>query len=141
MPTSKRSPVPLDEATSRRLKRQRRRDTGLEVEIRKRLHRLGFRFRVDYRLEPSLRCRGDIVFTRRKVVVFVDGCFWHSCPEHGTSPANNAEWWRTKLAANVDRDRRTTEALTSLGWIAVRIWEHEAVDKAVGQVVRALDES
>src|SRR6478735_3288497 len=102
------------------MQQQRRRDTKLEVEIRRRLHSLGYRFRVDHRPEPSLRTRGDIVFTRRRVVVFVDGCFWHGCPEHATSPKNNADWWRGKLAANVGRDRRADKALTGLGWKVVR---------------------
>ena len=117
------------------MQNQRRRDTALETRLRSRLHALGYRFRVDHRLEPSLRCRGDIVFTRAKVVVFVDGCFWHGCPEHATAPKNNAAWWAEKLAANVVRDQRNSLALGELGWVVVRIWEHEPVDTAVERVV------
>lgn len=125
-------PEPLDDSIRHRMQRQRRRDTALEVDIRQRLHRAGFRFRVDYRLEKSLRCRGDIVFTRRKVVVFVDGCFWHGCPLHGTRPANNAAWWEEKLRANAERDVRNTRGLKALGWTVVRVWEHEdAADAAI----------
>lgn len=120
------------------MQRQRRRDTALEVRIRKAMHAAGFRFRVDYRPEKSLRCRGDIVFTRRKVVVFVDGCFWHGCPVHATAPANNAEWWREKLDTNVARDARNTRALQDLGWIVVRIWEHERTEEALARVKAAV---
>jgi DNA mismatch endonuclease, patch repair protein len=120
------------------MQRQRRRDTTLEVRIRKALHRTGFRFRVDYRPEKSLRCRGDIVFTRRKLIVFVDGCFWHGCPLHATAPAHNAEWWRQKLDANIERDRRNTRALEALGWTVVRVWEHENSDDAVSRIQAAV---
>ena len=127
-------PEPRDETIRRRMQRQRRRDTTRELEIRRALHALGYRFRVDYRMEPSLRTRGDIVFTRRRLVVFVDGCFWHGCPEHATAPKTNAEWWREKLAANVARDRRVDEELWALGWAVLRIWEHEPVERAVGRI-------
>jgi DNA mismatch endonuclease, patch repair protein len=78
------------------------------------------------------------VFTRRRVVVFVDGCFWHGCPLHATEPKNNAEWWREKLAANMARDRRHDEELTSAGWTVLRIWEHENADVAIRRVVNEL---
>lgn len=120
------------------MQEQLRRDTGLEVAIRKCLHRSGLRFRVDYRPEKSLRCRGDIVFTRLKVIVFVDGCFWHGCPLHATLPVNNAEWWREKLASNVERDRRNTRALEALGWIVIRVWEHETIESAVTRIRAAI---
>lgn len=130
-------PEPLDDVIRRRMRRQRRRDTTLEIEIRRRLHAAGYRFRVDHRLEQSLRVRGDIVFTRRRVVVFIDGCFWHGCPLHATEPKNNAEWWREKLAANIDRDRRTRSELEVLGWTVVQVWEHEPPETAV-EAIRAL---
>ncbi|WP_178358690.1 very short patch repair endonuclease [Mycolicibacterium hippocampi] len=120
------------------MQRQRRRDTSLELQVRRALHELGYRYRVDFRPEPILRCRGDIVFTRRKIVVFIDGCFWHGCPEHATSPVNNAEWWRMKLAANVERDRRNTRALEEIGWTVLRVWEHEALDEAVARITATL---
>lgn len=131
-------PKPLDEVIRRRMQAQRRRDTSLELAVRRRLHAKGYRFRVDYRPEASLRCRGDIVFTRKKVAVFVDGCFWHGCPEHGTTPRNNAAWWTDKLRANVARDQRNTEALTKLGWTVVRVWGHEIADVAVSRIENAL---
>jgi DNA mismatch endonuclease (patch repair protein) len=127
-------PEPLDDVVRRRMQNQKRRDTKVEVEIRRRLHALGLRFRVDFRLEPTLRVRGDIVFTRRKVVVFVDGCFWHGCPSHATQPKNNAEWWREKLAANMARDRHNRKVLTALGWRVVPIWEHTDPGDAVRRI-------
>jgi DNA mismatch endonuclease (patch repair protein) len=137
MPTK--NPEPLDDSIRRRMQMQRRRDTGIEIKVRKALHRVGYRFRVDYRPDKSLRCRGDLVFTRLKVVVFVDGCFWHGCPLHATSPKNNAGWWREKLAGNIARDQRNSLALNKLGWIVVRLWEHETVDEAVARVQEALE--
>lgn len=134
-------PEPLDEVVLRRMMRQGRRDTSVELAIRRRLHALGHRYRVDFRLEPSLRCRGDIVFTRRRVVVFVDGCFWHGCPEHATAPKNNADWWRAKLDANIERDERNRTALMQLGWRVIRVWEHEEAEAATERIEAALRES
>lgn len=132
------SPEPPDDVVRRRMLRQRRRDTGTEWAIRRRLHAAGFRYRVDVRPDVSLRCRGDIVFARAKVVVFIDGCFWHGCPLHGTQPKKNAEWWRDKLAKNVERDRRNTENLMALGWCVVRVWEHEDLESALARITIAL---
>jgi DNA mismatch endonuclease (patch repair protein) len=120
------------------MQRQRRRDTKPEVAIRRLLHAAGFRFRIDALLEPGLRTRGDIVWRGRKLVVFVDGCFWHGCPEHATQPKSNADWWREKLAGNVARDRRTDAELTARGWRVLRYWEHERPADVVQDVVRAL---
>jgi DNA mismatch endonuclease (patch repair protein) len=132
-------PEPLNNTIRVRMQRQRRRDTALELEIRKALHAHGHRFRVDFRMEPALRTRGDIVFTRKRLVVFIDGCFWHGCPEHATAPKTNAAWWRDKLAANVARDRRVDEQLRLRGWTVLRIWEHEPATDAVARVRAALD--
>lgn len=116
----------------------RRRDTGPEMALRRELHRRGHRFRVDYPPVAGLRCRADIVFTRALVAVFVDGCFWHSCPEHGTTPRANREWWRTKLELNVARDRRNDTALAQAGWRVIRIWEHVLVTAAADHVCQAI---
>lgn len=113
---------------------QRRRDTGPEISLRKRLHALGCRFRVDFPL-PGSRRRGDIVFTRRRVVVFIDGCFWHACPLHGTTPKRNRDWWVEKLRGNVERDRRADRELLAAGWTVLRIWEHESIDAATDRVL------
>ena len=123
-------PEPRDETIRRRMQRQRRRDTARELEIRRALHALGYRFRVDYRMEPSLRTRGDIVFTRRRLVVFVDGCFWHGCPEHATAPKTNAEWWRENSPPMSPAIGVWTRAYR-LGWTVLRIWEHEPLGKCV----------
>ena len=88
-----------------------------------------------------MRSRPDIVFARAKVAVFVDGCFWHRCPEHGSIPTNNHEWWADKLQANVDRDTRTTVALEAEGWTVLRIWEHEPTNEAVDRIVAAVKTS
>ena len=86
------------------------------------------------------RARPDIVFTRAKVAVFVDGCFWHRCPEHGSLPKTNAEWWRRKLDTNVERDRTTDAALVEAGWVVIRIWEHEDSIEAADRVVAIVGE-
>lgn len=123
---------------SSRMSRQARRDTKPEIELRRRLHRLGYRYRVNHPLPGMPRRRADLTFTAKRVVVFVDGCFWHGCPEHGTSPRNNGVWWAEKLRKNVERDRETEAHLHELRWTVVRIWEHEDPDEAVRRVVRAL---
>ncbi|MGP5079268.1 very short patch repair endonuclease [Brachybacterium alimentarium] len=124
----------VDPATRARMARQRRRDTAPEVALRRELHRRGLRFRVDHPLEGMRRRRGDVVFTRARLAVFVDGCFWHDCPEHGTRPVSRAEWWADKLAKNVERDRGTDAWLASIGWVVIRIWEHEDPIEAASRV-------
>lgn len=118
----------------------RRRDTGPERRLRSALHARGFRFRIDHPIElGGRRVRPDIVFTRQRVAVFVDGCFWHACPQHGTQPRTHAPYWSQKLARNVARDRRVDADLESSGWRVVRVWEHEAPEAAAAIVVAALD--
>lgn len=122
------------------MSRQATRDTEPELQLRRELHRLGFRYRVDHPLPGMPRRRADILFTRAKVAVFVDGCFWHGCPEHKTAPANNAAWWAAKLARNAERDRETDAHLVSLGWTVVRVWEHETMEQAaadIGRIIRS----
>jgi len=113
------------EATRARMRRQARRDTAPELALRRELHRRGRRFFVDRAPLKGLRRRADLVFPRRRVAIYVDGCFWHSCPVHATRPKNNAAWWADKLAGNVARDRDTDTRLTEAGWAVVRVWEHE----------------
>jgi DNA mismatch endonuclease (patch repair protein) len=118
----------------------RRTDTKPELALRRALHRLGYRFRKDYRLDLATgrRVRPDIVFTRRRIAVFVDGCFWHACPEHGSKPAVNQGYWNPKLQRNTERDRAADAALELAGWQVVRLWEHVPLDDAVTAVVAAL---
>lgn len=127
-----------DAATSARLSKQRRRDTKPELALRRLLHAAGLRYRVDRAPLPGLRRRADVVFTRAHVAVYVDGCFWHSCPVHATHPRNNAQWWADKLAANVARDRDTDRRLEEAGWTVVRIWEHEDPAVAAEKVLSAV---
>lgn len=93
--------------------------------MRKELHSLGLRYRVAYPVPGQRRRTIDVAFTRAKVAVFVDGCFWHGCPAHGTRPRANSEWWTAKLAANMARDSDTDRILAELGWRVMRVWEHE----------------
>ena len=121
------------------MERQSRRDTKPELALRRAVWRLGLRYRVDIAPIPGRR-RADLVFTRAKVAVYVDGCFWHSCPTHATIPKANREWWVAKLDTNVRRDRDTDRRLAEAGWTVIRVWEHEVVDAAaerIALVVRA----
>jgi len=121
-------------ATRRSMLGNRGRDTQPELLVRRALHAQGFRFRVDHRPDPSLRTRADIVFTKRRVAVYVDGCFWHGCPAHATQPKANADYWIPKLARNVERDLETTRALEERGWVVLRFWSHEPVDAVVSRI-------
>lgn len=117
----------------------RRRDTKPEMALRKVLHAAGRRYRVDHRIDtPDGSVRTDIVFTRQRLAVFVDGCFWHGCPAHGSRPRSNPAYWNAKIARNRARDRRQTEALTAAGWRVVRVWEHESQEEALARVDAAI---
>ncbi|WP_208976781.1 very short patch repair endonuclease [Geodermatophilus obscurus] len=132
-------PVPISPGRSRNLAAIRRTGTKPELALRSALHARGWRFRKDYRLDlPDGRVRPDVVFTRRQVAVFVDGCFWHACPIHGREPTRNTGYWSPKLARNVERDRRNNAALMAAGWTVVRVWEHEPLANAVTAVEEAL---
>lgn len=100
-------------------------DTKPEQTMRSALHRLGLRFRKHQRPVPEIRCIADVIFSRSRVAVFVDGCFWHGCPQHGTRPKTNVHYWDAKLARNGERDRRNNVLLRDAGWTVVRIWEHD----------------
>ena len=134
-------PLPKDKGRSANMKANRRTDTKPELALRSALHAMGYRYRKDHRLDlPLRRVRPDIVFTSRKVAVFVDGCFWHACPEHGSKPRNNEWYWSPKLARNTERDRAVDAALADAGWTVVRLWEHVPVHDAVAAVVEAVGE-
>lgn len=121
------------------MRANRRTDTKPEMALRRALHEQGYRYRTDHRLDLATgRVRPDIVFTRRQVAVFVDGCFWHSCPEHGTQPANNTWYWQPKLARTVERDRAADAALVQAGWQVLRIWEHMSLETALAVVIAAV---
>ncbi len=125
------------------MRRNPRRDTQPEIALRSELHRRGLRFRKDPPLRvPGRVVRPDVAFTRARVAVFVDGCFWHVCPVHGNQPRVNIAYWRPKLARNVARDRAVDSALQAAGWRVLRAWEHEApatVADRVEAIVRGSD--
>jgi len=111
-----------------------------ETRLRSTLHRRGYRFRKNLTVDAgALRVKPDIVFTRKRLAVFVDGCFWHRCPLHGTNPKVNRDYWEPKLERNVARDLLVTQALEGEGWTVIRIWEHESVDYAVQAIETALE--
>lgn len=123
------------------MKANRRKDTKPELAVRRTLHALGFRFRVDYpiRLQRHRQIRPDVVFTRQLVALFVDGCWWHGCPEHGTEAATNAHYWGPKIEENRARDRRQVAALEAEGWTVIRVWSHEAPEAVARRVASVLD--
>jgi DNA mismatch endonuclease, patch repair protein len=135
-------PTPTSTVVSRVMRGNRKVGTRPELRLRSAMHRLGLRYRIGLAVQAGhVRVRPDAVFTRAKVAVFLDGCYWHACNTHGTRPASNADYWVPKLANNVARDRRVDEALAAAGWTVVRVWEHEsaiaAADRVAALVVRA----
>lgn len=123
------APSPSSAAASVTMRANRRRDTTPELQLRSALHRRGLRFRVDRAIQTgNSRVRPDIVFVSRRLAVFVDGCFWHSCPVHGQQPRINSSYWSAKLEANRNRDRMDNKKLTNAGWTIMRIWEHESAE-------------
>ena len=131
-------PFVSDPATRTRMSLIRRRDTRPELLLRRELHRRGWRFFVDRPLRDGSRCRPDLLFPRLGVAVFVDGCFWHYCPQHTHLQNANAEYWLAKLLANRQRDARHDAALRDDGWIVVRVWEHSSVDEVVASTEAVL---
>ncbi|WP_308113329.1 very short patch repair endonuclease [Antribacter soli] len=119
-------PGPSSAPVSALMSRAKRRDTAPELALRRELHARGLRYRVTFPVPGQRRRTIDVAFTRAKLAVFIDGCFWHGCPEHGTRPRSNSAWWRDKLAANQARDADTDRTLIELGWTVIRAWEHEA---------------
>lgn len=112
-------------AASRRLSQLQRRDTAPELAVRRLLHAAGYRYRVAFPVPGQRRRTIDIAFPGERLAIFIDGCFWHGCPAHGTSPRSNGEWWQQKLSANRARDRSTEALLAAIGWSFLRFWEHE----------------
>jgi DNA mismatch endonuclease (patch repair protein) len=131
---------PSSPMVSSSMSRHPRRDTGPERALRRALHAAGYRFRVQYPVPGWQRRTIDIAFTKRRVAVFVDGCFWHACQEHRGVPSANKDWWREKLAKNVARDLDTNEYLRGLGWRVVRVWEHQDIAEAVTRIRHELDQ-
>ncbi|MEU5108900.1 very short patch repair endonuclease [Streptomyces sp. NPDC021354] len=116
------------EVRRRNMQAIRSRDTKPERLIRRLVHAQGFRYRVAARPLPDLRRTADMVFRPAKVAVFIDGCYWHGCPEHYVAPRTNSGYWSSKVTTNVARDRDTDQRLAEAGWTVLRFWEHESPD-------------
>ncbi|WP_340688557.1 very short patch repair endonuclease [Amycolatopsis coloradensis] len=116
------------------MSKQRSRDTSAEMSLRRELHRIGLRYRIHQRPLRGIRREADVVFGPAKVAVFVDGCFWHGCPDHATWPKRNRDFWRTKIEKNRSRDLETDRLLSEAGWLSVRVWEHEDAADAAGRI-------
>lgn len=111
----------------------------MELQVRKRLHALGYRYRVDRRPLPDHKFKGDLVWSGRRLVVFLDGCFWHGCSIHGTTPKSNTDWWRSKIQGNRERDERVDRLLREQGWTVLRFWEHDDTEVIVRSIARHLE--
>ncbi len=118
----------------------RQKGTRAELDLRRALHARGLRFRVQVPLLIKPRRTVDIVFPSSRVVVFVDGCFWHGCPLHATWPKVNADFWRTKIEANRARDADTDDRLIALGWETVHVWTHEPPTEAAERIAVIVSE-
>jgi DNA mismatch endonuclease, patch repair protein len=125
-------PHPSNVGVTVRMRSNRSRDTKPEIRLRSALHKMGLRYRANPRVavDEGKPIQVDIAFTRAKVAVFVDGCFWHGCGEHRTIPVANRDYWGPKIARNIERDKETTIRLERSGWIVLRIWEHENIGAA-----------
>jgi DNA mismatch endonuclease (patch repair protein) len=116
----------------------RSRDTGPEVALRKLLFARGLRYRVGYKPIKGERITVDIAFLGPRVIVLVDGCFWHACPQHHRPPKTHCEYWEAKMARNQARDAHVTAALEQAGWTVLRFWEHEPAEQVAEQVTQLL---
>ncbi|MFE6128637.1 very short patch repair endonuclease [Streptomyces sp. NPDC056437] len=127
------------------MSRQARKDTNPEMAVRRLLHAAGLRYRLQRRVPGMARRTIDIAFPRFRIAVFMDGCFWHGCPQHATSPKANATWWRTKLDKNMARDIETTKHLEDDGWLVLRFWEHEppavVAERIAGEIANVRPEA
>ncbi|WP_282097588.1 very short patch repair endonuclease [Saccharomonospora xinjiangensis] len=128
------------QATRASMQANRGRDTKPELALRSAVYALGLRYRVSARPLLNLRRTADLVFTKARVAVFLDGCFWHGCPEHHTVAATNARFWADKVASNIARDRDTDRRLEETGWLVIRVWEHEDPHRAALRIEKAVRE-
>ena len=132
-------PHPTNPAVSVRMRANPKRDTRPELLVRSLLHARGLRFRKHYPVKLARgTVRPDIVFTRHKLAVFIDGCFWHACPVHGNMPRTNTDYWAPKLRHNVERDQLVDAELGAAGWRVLRFWEHESPAVVTDSVAAAL---
>lgn len=128
------------EATRRSMQGNRGRDTGPETAVRRIVHSRGLRYRVDARPLAALNRRADLVFSRGKIAVFIDGCFWHGCPDHHTVAKANAAYWAEKVAGNRLRDLDTSKRLRDAGWLVLRFWEHEPPSEVADAIIVAVQD-
>ena len=136
-----RNPIPSSKAALNRMKAAKSRDTAPEKALRSALSKKGLRYRIDTKPVKEFNRRADIVFRPVKVAVFVDGCFWHGCPIHGTQAKANAEFWKAKIKRNQERDKDTTKQLKKAGWKVVRVWEHENPQKAAQRILKVIQKT
>ncbi|MER6215722.1 very short patch repair endonuclease [Streptomyces sp. NPDC001674] len=127
-------------ARRRNMQAIRSRDTKPEWVIRRLVHARGLRYRVAARPLPGLRRTADLVFGPAKVAVFIDGCYWHGCPEHYVPPRTNQGYWSEKVARNIARDRDTDQQLEAAGWLVLRFWEHEGSEACAAAITAAVQE-
>lgn len=130
---------PSSPDASRRMARVRQKGTRAEIDLRRALHARGLRYRLHVPLLTKPKRIADIVFPAARLAVFVDGCFWHGCPEHASWPKSNADFWREKIETNRSRDADTDQRLSALGWQTVRIWEHENATEAAIRIAELVD--
>ncbi len=131
-------PAPASSETSRRLAKVKQKSTAAEIALRREMYRIGLRYRVNYQVSARPRRVADIAFPGRKVAVFVDGCFWHGCPQHATWPKHNADFWRQKIEANRLRDLDTNQRLCSNGWVVLRFWSHTSPADAASAIAKVI---
>ena len=135
MVSKNRFPPATTLTTKKVMRANKGKNTKPELRIRRIVHASGLRYRVDYRPEESLNRRGDLVFLRSKVVVFIHGCFWHGCPKHFSVPKSNKSFWKTKIDTNQKRDKETQWYLQKKGWKVVTIWEHSSPEKEAAKII------
>lgn len=132
---------PSSPSASNRMKAVRREGTQAELALRQALDELGLEYETNVRPLPDFNRKADILFRKENIAIFVDGCFWHGCPIHGTQSKANAEFWRKKIEANKRRDMETNRILETNGWLVVRVWEHENVKDAAQRILQFVREN
>ncbi len=138
MKAKRTTPIASSIAAHNRMRAAKPRDTDPEIALRKALLEVGLTFDIDVCLLVGSRRRADIVLRKDRIAIFIDGCFWHGCPLHGTWPKENAEFWRSKIEKNKERDRNTNVQLSDEGWKVIRVWEHEDPDDVAQRIASVL---
>lgn len=134
--TANARPAASSPAARKRMQATAQKGNRSERRLRSALHVEGIRFRNHYRIAALPRRSIDIALVGVKIAIFIDGCFWHGCPRHGTRPKSNWAWWKTKINTNQLRDRDTNVKLRKAGWKVMRVWEHQPVDVIMLRIIR-----